>query len=32
MTELCEPGKVIDRAGFLAAAVLNRSNVVGYFG
>ena len=30
-TELREPGKVIDKAGSKPVAVLNRSNVVGYF-
>lgn len=31
VTELREPGKVIDKAGSQPVAVLNRSNVVGYF-
>lgn len=31
VTELREPKKVIDKAGSQPVAVLNRSNVVGYF-
>ena len=31
VTELREPRKVIDKAGSQPVAVLNRSNVVGYF-
>ena len=31
VTELREPRKVIDKAGSKPVAVLNRSNVVGYF-
>ncbi len=31
LTELREPGKVIHKAGSQPVAVLNRSNVVGYF-
>ena len=31
VTELREPRKVIDKAGSQPVAILNRSNVVGYF-